>query len=158
MIEAIAVMLSCEQTAACPADMAPTAHHLLLLHGPWLLVKLEQGWDRAHCPQARPCLCFTGCDRTCCLAEGEMSLLTVSKGNTSRGGSSTIPPCPQQGPAVFWRSIVPKKGWVEMHLMKGCPQVQCDTVQGTETQDPTPQSPSWMRLGHSLWRGPKCLH
>lgn len=57
MTEAIAVMLSCEQMAACPADMAPTAHHLLLLHGPWLLVKLEQGWDRAHCPQARPCLC-----------------------------------------------------------------------------------------------------
>ena len=29
MTEAVAVTLCCEQTAACPADVAPTAHHLL---------------------------------------------------------------------------------------------------------------------------------
>lgn len=42
-------------------------------------------------------LCSTGCDRTCCLAEGEMRQLIVRRGNTSREDSSAIPTVPSAG-------------------------------------------------------------
>lgn len=99
-----------------------------------------------------------GCERTCHLAEGEMRLLMVRRGNTSRDSSSVIPTVPSAGPCHILEECCLQEGlggnMSDARLSTGAVQY----CQGTEIQEVAPQPPSWVRLGKGLWRGPKCFH